>query len=217
MCCSFFNFFFLRLLLACRLCVIYVREDNDSNVHAVITWLIWTIWTSMSAVPRKAVKFNHSLTHSDQTIDIFVLRCNSCLGLGFIFLWSLWRLCISFALELHIISKQGNPIDFHLLIGIEALFMTTATIRFRLSRIVGLIDMKWKGSKSSGYWSNFVTLPYGHIHDLALECSMSGLEIALSQEWRPIDMEQKRCESIIHGHDHVWPLDNHGGVGGCRK
>ena len=29
----------------------------------MITQLIWTIWTSLSAVPRKAVKFNHSLTH----------------------------------------------------------------------------------------------------------------------------------------------------------
>ena len=28
----------------------------------MITRLIWTIWTSLSAVPRKAVKFNHSLT-----------------------------------------------------------------------------------------------------------------------------------------------------------
>ena len=28
----------------------------------VITRLIWTIWTSLSAVPRKAIKFNHSLT-----------------------------------------------------------------------------------------------------------------------------------------------------------
>ena len=27
-----------------------------------ITWLIWTIWTSLSAVHRKAVKFNNSLT-----------------------------------------------------------------------------------------------------------------------------------------------------------
>ena len=27
----------------------------------MITWLIWTVWTSLSAVPRKAVKFNHSL------------------------------------------------------------------------------------------------------------------------------------------------------------
>ena len=29
----------------------------------MITRLIWTIWTSLSSVPRKAVKFNHSLTH----------------------------------------------------------------------------------------------------------------------------------------------------------
>ena len=29
----------------------------------MIRWLIWTIWTSLSAVPRKAVKFNRSLTH----------------------------------------------------------------------------------------------------------------------------------------------------------
>ena len=27
----FFNSFFLKLIAACRLCVIYVREDNDSN------------------------------------------------------------------------------------------------------------------------------------------------------------------------------------------
>ena len=33
------------------------------HVSAVIAWLICTIWTSMSDVPRKAVKFNHSLTH----------------------------------------------------------------------------------------------------------------------------------------------------------
>ena len=50
--------------MACRLCIIYVREDNDSDVKAMITRLIWTIWTSLSAVPRKAVKFNHSVTHS---------------------------------------------------------------------------------------------------------------------------------------------------------
>ena len=29
----------------------------------MITRLIWTIWTSLSAVTRKAVKFNYSLTH----------------------------------------------------------------------------------------------------------------------------------------------------------
>ena len=30
----------------------------------MITRLVWTIWTPMSAVPKKAVKGNHSLTHS---------------------------------------------------------------------------------------------------------------------------------------------------------
>ena len=52
--------FLLKLSVACRLCVIYVREDYDSNAQAVITPLIWT---SLSAVPRKAIEFNHSLTH----------------------------------------------------------------------------------------------------------------------------------------------------------
>ena len=33
----FNSFFFLKLIVACKLCVIYVREDNDSNVWAVIT------------------------------------------------------------------------------------------------------------------------------------------------------------------------------------
>ena len=44
--------------MACTLWVIYVRKDNDSNVKAMVTRLIWT---SLSVVPRKAVKFNHSL------------------------------------------------------------------------------------------------------------------------------------------------------------
>ena len=48
--------------MACRLCVIYVKEDNVSNAKATITRLIWTLWTSLSAVPRKAAKFNLSLT-----------------------------------------------------------------------------------------------------------------------------------------------------------
>ena len=28
----FFNSFYLKLIVSCRLCVIYMREDNDSNV-----------------------------------------------------------------------------------------------------------------------------------------------------------------------------------------
>ena len=38
------------------------EEDNNFNVKAMITQLIWTIWTSLSVVPRKAIKLNHSLT-----------------------------------------------------------------------------------------------------------------------------------------------------------
>ena len=53
--------YFLKLIVACSLCVIYVKEDNDSNVWAMITRLIWT---PMSIVPQKAIKLNHSLTHS---------------------------------------------------------------------------------------------------------------------------------------------------------
>ena len=39
-----------------------MRECNDSNVLAMIAQLIWTIWALLSPVPRKAIKFNHSLT-----------------------------------------------------------------------------------------------------------------------------------------------------------
>ena len=40
----------LQLTMACRSCVIYVREDNGSNVYTMITRLIWT---SLSAVREK--------------------------------------------------------------------------------------------------------------------------------------------------------------------
>ena len=49
--------FFLKLIVTCILCVIYVREDNDSNVLVMIIRLVWTTWTPMSAVPH------HSLTY----------------------------------------------------------------------------------------------------------------------------------------------------------
>ena len=32
---------------------IYVGEDNDFNVQAMIIWLMWTIWTSLSAVRER--------------------------------------------------------------------------------------------------------------------------------------------------------------------
>ena len=51
-------------------------------------------------------------------------------------------------------------------------------VKFRnsfISGIVGLIDVKWKGSELIGYW---------------VDCM-----------GRPIDMEQKGCESSIYDYD----------------
>ena len=61
--------FFVRLILTCRLWVIYVREDNYSNVEVMITRLIWTIYTSMSSVRKKADKLNLSLSPTDYCLE----------------------------------------------------------------------------------------------------------------------------------------------------
>ena len=52
-----------------------------------------------------------------------------------------------------------------------------------ISRIFGLIDVKWKGSELIWYWADCMTLPFDHTHDLDLGVSRSESEIALSQEW----------------------------------
>ena len=68
-------------------------------------------------------------------------------------------------------------------------------IKFRnscISGIVGLIDVKWKGSELVGYWLDCMTSPFGHIYDLDLGVSRSVSEIALSQEWdRPLTWNEK--------------------------
>ena len=59
-------------------------------------------------------------------------------------------------------------------------------VKFRnssISGIVGLIDVKWKGSELIWYWADCMTLPFDHIHDLDFGVSRSDFEIALSQEW----------------------------------
>ena len=52
-----------------------------------------------------------------------------------------------------------------------------------ISGIVGLINVKWKGSELIGYWADYMTLPFDHTHDLDHGVSRSESEIALSQEW----------------------------------
>ena len=59
-------------------------------------------------------------------------------------------------------------------------------VKFRnscISGIVGLIDVKWKGSELIWHWAGCITLLFNHTHDLDLGVSRSKSEIALSQEW----------------------------------
>ena len=51
----------VKLIVTSRLWVIYVREDNYSNVQARITQLIWTAWTLLSAARERPLNLNHSL------------------------------------------------------------------------------------------------------------------------------------------------------------
>ena len=49
--------------------------DNDSNIKVMITWFIWT---SISAIRRKAIKCNISLTQAwDVFIDFVLLWCHN--------------------------------------------------------------------------------------------------------------------------------------------
>ena len=50
-------------IVACRLCVFYVREDNDSNYAAYIDYM-----DLVSAVLKKAVKLNQSLGPGNELI-----------------------------------------------------------------------------------------------------------------------------------------------------
>ena len=51
-----------------------------------------------------------------------------------------------------------------------------------MSGIVAQIDVKWKGTRSIGYWANYVTFPFDCTHNLGLDFSRSEFEIAFSQE-----------------------------------
>ena len=52
-----------------------------------------------------------------------------------------------------------------------------------ISGIVGLIDLKWKGSELIWFWADCMNLPFDQTHDLDLGVSRSESGIALSQEW----------------------------------
>ena len=58
--CFFFIPFILKIIVACRLHVIYVREDNDS----MGAYTAYMDYMGLIRYLRKAVELNHSLTHS---------------------------------------------------------------------------------------------------------------------------------------------------------
>ena len=67
--------------------------------------------------------------------------------------------------------------------------------------IVGVIDVKWKGTELIRYCANCMTLPFDHTHDLDLQVSRSVFGIALSQEWDGWLTWKERDESSIHDDD----------------
>ena len=58
------SFFFLKLIVACRLCI-YVREDNDSNLLAIHVFY----GLHGPRCPRKAMKLNHSLANLSRIVS----------------------------------------------------------------------------------------------------------------------------------------------------
>ena len=67
---------------------IYMRDDNDSNVLVMITWLIWTTWTPMS----KPLLQTH----------LICITCNAMSQL-----WSSWYVVSPRTMSAHKISYRG--------------------------------------------------------------------------------------------------------------
>ena len=71
-----------------------------------------------------------------------------------------------------------------------------------ISGIVGLIDVKWKGSKLIGYWADYMTLPSHHTHDLDL--GVSGSESYLRNV--KADWHGTKMMWVIHSWPWYWPV-----------
>ena len=83
-----------------------------------------------------------------------------------------------------------------------------------ISGMVGPIDVKRKESAWVGYWVNYVTLTFDLTHDLDLVVSRSKFEINLFEEWGA-DWHRTKGMWVDHSWPWLWPMGNHGGIGGC--
>ena len=77
-CVSFWSFY-LQLIVACKLNVIYVREYDDFNVEVLITRLILITCTAASAVREGSVNsITHSLTNNWNIVIFLTGHTRSC-------------------------------------------------------------------------------------------------------------------------------------------
>ena len=78
-------------------------------------------------------------------------------------------------------------------------------VKFRnssISGIVGLIDVKWKGSELIWYWADCMTLAlWPHLWPWPWSFKVRVWNSFISGMGWPIDNEWKGCESSIHDHD----------------
>ena len=58
--------FYLKLIVACRLHVIYVRKDIDSNVQAMIMWITWTLLSASRERPLNLITNSLTLMQGEQ-------------------------------------------------------------------------------------------------------------------------------------------------------
>ena len=71
---------------------------------------------------------------------------------------------------------------------------------YRISEIASVIDVKRRGSKSFGYWADYVTLLFGHLHDLGLAIAWLNLK-QLNLRDRRVDWNGTKGMSI----EQYWP------------
>ena len=95
--------------------------------------------------------------------------------------------------EVHRLDTEYNmwPWPFYLTHDLDLVYFNVKFRNSCISGIVGLIDLKWKGSESMGYWADCMTLPFDHIHNLTRSFKVRVRNSLISGMEQPIDMYQK--------------------------
>ena len=94
-------------------------------------------------------------------------------------------------------------------------FFKVKTYFGHISGMVGLIDVKWKGSASVGYWAQYVTLTFDLTQDLVLGCfkvkfrnsSFSGVVGLIDVKWKRSELIWYWAYCMTLPFDHTHDLD----------